>query len=270
MKGLQTAFCGTIGADEAGLEIVREMKMLGIDLRFLTKQKEKMTNHSVIISKGKEDRIILSYRGAAELMEISMIPFEKISSRWFYLAPLSGLMCQEDTELKVTPFEEIVRFAKEKNSKVAINPSKQQLALPEQLLKKIFQNVDILFLNKEETSFLLKMDNESEILKKIQAFFSGIFVMTKGVEGVIVSDGTYLYAAKPNPNRVIVDSTGAGDAFASGFLAGFIKHEGDIEKAIQLGMGNSEGNLRAVGAKTGLLKKDEEFVKAKVEKSVLQ
>ena len=47
--------------------------------------------------------------------------------------------------------------------------------------------------------------------------------MTKGGEGVVVSDGKYLYSALPNPDRKIVDTTGAGDSFASGFLSDYIK-----------------------------------------------
>ena len=67
--------------------------------------------------------------------------------------------------------------------------------------------------------------------------------MTKGGEGVVVSDGEYLYSALPNPERKIVDTTGAGDSFASGFLSGYIRFNKDIVKSIQLGLANSEGNL---------------------------
>lgn len=268
-QGFETAFCGAIGADEAGLEIVRELKSLKIDLRFLAKSKESMTNHSVIISKGKEDRIILSYRGASEVMEKSMIPFEKIISKWFYIAPLSGLLCEADPESQKTPFEDIIDFAKGNNMQVAINPSKQQLSLPENHLLRIFQKADILFLNSQEASFLTKLpiEKEKEILEKVHQMFKGIFVMTKGGDGVVVSDGKYFYMAKPNPTRVVVDTTGAGDAFASGFVCEFMKQNGDVEKAIQFGLGNSEGNLREVGAKTGILKKDEEFKRVPITKT---
>ena len=52
------------------------------------------------------------------------------------------------------------------------------------------------------------------------------------------------------------ERTGAGDAFGSAFLAGYMEKE-DIAHAIQLGTANSTGVLQEVGATRGLLKKDE-------------
>ena len=64
-------------------------------------------------------------------------------------------------------------------------------------------------------------------------------------------------------DRKIVDTTGAGDSFASGFLSEYIKSQ-DVEKSIQLAMANSVGCLSQVGAKKGLLKKGQEFQRVEV------
>lgn len=253
-QGFKTAFCGAIGADSAGLEIVRELKRLRIDTRFLTKKKEKKTNCSVVVSNNTGERTILIYRGASELLCEDDIPWRKIKkTKWFYAAPLTGVLCDAFTRL--------VSFAKENNIKVAVNLSKQQLAMPEGQLRKALRKVDILFLNQEEASYLTEVPfkQEAEIFKKIDEMCPGVAVMTKGAEGVTVSDGKYLYFASPNPNREVIDTTGAGDSFASGFLADFIRYNGDIGKAIQMGMANSEANLAEVGAKTGLLDKKSDF-----------
>ncbi len=258
-QGFKTAFCGAIGVDSAGLEIVRELKQMRIDARFIVKKKEKHTNHSIIISSTGKDRTILAYRGASDMLNKKDIPWKKIkNTKWFYLAPLTDLLCDE--------FGEIVNFAYENKIKVAINPSIQQLSLPEEKLKNIFSKVDILFLNQEEASFLTKIpfQEEQNIFKKISEICPNIAVMTKGGDGVLVSDGKYLYSAPTNAGRKIVDTTGAGDSFASGFLSDYIRYNGDIEKAIQLGIANSEANLSEVGAKTGLLNKDSEFERVQV------
>jgi len=59
----------------------------------------------------------------------------------------------------------------------------------------------------------------------------------------------------------VVDRTGAGDSFASGFVSGFLQKNGDIEYAIQLAIANSTACLTKLGAKNGLLEKGEDFNK---------
>ncbi|MCX6724399.1 MAG: carbohydrate kinase family protein [Candidatus Staskawiczbacteria bacterium] len=258
-QGFKVAFCGAIGVDSAGLEIVRELKHLRIDTKFIVKKKEKHTNYSIIISNTGEDRTILVYRGASDALNEKDILWKKLKkTKWIYLAPMAG------EQLNI--FADIVNFAHENKIKIAVNPSEQQLSLPQEKLKEIFQKIDILFLNQEEASFLAKVpfDDEKGIFQKIDEICSGIAVMTKGGEGVVVSDGKYLYSALPDAKRKIVDTTGAGDSFASGFLSDYIRYDGDIEKAIQLGLANSEANLSEIGAKTGLLDKDSKFDRVKV------
>ncbi len=261
-QGFKTAFCGAIGADAPGLEIVRELKSLRIDTRFLVKKKEKHTNSSIIISNIGGDRTILIYRGASDTLNKKDISWKKIKkTKWLYLAPLTNSLCDI--------FEDIVNFAHDNKIKIAINPSEQQLSLPAEKLKNIFQKVDILFLNQEEASLLTKIpfENEKDIFKKIDEIFPGIVVMTRGADGVVASDGKQIFSALPDPSKKTIDTTGAGDSFASGFLSDYIRHNGDIEKAIQLGVANAQANIAEIGAKTGLLDKNSQFIRVEVIKT---
>jgi len=276
-QGLKTAFCGAVGDDIMGRELLRELKEMKVDTRFVSVKKEKHTNQSIIVSTAGDDpsagsvqdRTILVYRGASELLCENDIPWlgdspllGTVPAKWFYLAPITGLLCDS--------LKDILDFAKKNKIKIAANPSRQQLSLPAEELKNILKNVDILFLNQEEASYLTKIpfEDENEIFKKIDEICPGIAVMTKGGEGVVVSDGKYLYSAKPDPNRKVVDTTGAGDSLGAGFLADFIKTDGNIESAIQFGLANSAGNLSEVGAKTGLLDKNSKIKRVPVSKKM--
>ena len=262
-QGFKTSFCGMVGDDDSGKEIIQELKSLKVDTKLVLKTKEKSTNHSVIISNvGEDDRTILAYRGAAGLMSKDNIPWDKLKTKWIYLAPLSGLLCDS--------FEQIVNFAFENKIKIAVNPGNAQLSLPIEDLTRILKKVNILILNQEEASYLTKISfhDEVEIFKKIDEMCPGVAVMTKGGEGVIVSDGKYMYMAKPNPERKIVDTTGAGDSFSAGFMSDYIRYNGDIEKGIQLGLANSEACLSEVGAKNGLLDKNSKFERVQVVKQL--
>lgn len=258
-QGFKTAYCGRVGGDFAGGEIISELKKLGVKTSFTYKTNEKPTNTSVVLSANDEDRTIFVYRGASEIFEKKDIPWNKLKAKWFYIGPLSGKLCEI--------FEEIVDFAKKNNIKVAVNPGNCQLSYPPEKLKRILQKVDILLLNHEEASFLTKIpySNESEIFKKIDQMCSGIAIMTKGPAGVVASDGKYIYSADILKVKV-VDRTGAGDSFGAGFLSEFIKTNGDIESAIQFGVANSAGCLSEWGAKNGILEKNTSYEKVNVRK----
>lgn len=258
-QDFKTAFCGTVGDDIAGKEIVEELKNLKINTGLVLKTKEKPTNYSIVVSSG-EDRTILVYRGASELLIGKKIPWSKLKTKWIYLAPLSGLLCDI--------FEDIINFAYKNKIKIAANPGNSQLYLPKEKLENILKKVDVLFLNQEEASILTKIpfDRESDIFKKIDEICPGVAVMTKGERGVVVSDGKYLYRAEPILNGTVVDTTGAGDSFASGFISDYIRSNGDIEKSIQLGMANSKACLSKIGAKNGLLEKNARLTRVAVEK----
>ena len=72
-QGFSTAYCGMVGNDLAGQEIISSLDERGISTSLISKTGLKPTNHSVILKPGSgQDRTILVYRGASELL--SRIP----------------------------------------------------------------------------------------------------------------------------------------------------------------------------------------------------
>ncbi|MFA5355670.1 MAG: carbohydrate kinase family protein [Candidatus Paceibacterota bacterium] len=256
-QGFKTAFCGMVGEEAAGEEIIKELKSFKVNTDFILKTRKKPTNYSVILSSGIRERTILTYRGASGELTDKDIPWLKLDSKWIYLAPLSGEMSNLS--------EKIVNFAKRKGIKVAMNPGSSQLSLPKETLGRILRKVDVLLLNQEEAAILTKIpyENEIGIFKKLDEMVHGICVMTKGPKGAVASDGESLYSADILKVKAF-DWTGAGDSFASGFLSGFIRFKGSIEGAMQLGIANSASCLTELGAKKGLLKKNDKWKRVKV------
>lgn len=261
-QGFKTAYYGTVGNDIPGEKIIKELENLNIYNKFITKTNLSPTNHSIGLSVSKkEDRTMLVYRGASEYLEKKDIDWGKLKTKWLYLAPLSGKLCNL--------FKDIVDYGYKNKIKIAVNPGNSQLSLPLSKLKEIFKKIDILILNQEEASFLTKINykKEKEIIKKIKEIFSGIIIITKGNKGLIVLDNKYIYKTGILKSKVL-EQTGAGDAFGSGFLSGYIRSQGDIIYAIQLGSANATSCLTEIGSKSGLLKKNSKFPKIKVEKEL--
>ncbi len=258
-QGFKVAYVGKIGKDKRGEALIEELKKLGIDTRFIKKDKDRATAYSVIFASSGRGTILV-YRGACHFLTQKEIPFKKLKSQWFYLAPLK--------ERLVKSFGPLVEFAKKNNIKVMANLGNPQINLKKRDLKPILAKIDILNLNQEESSLLtgVPFHKEKKLFKKLDDMIKGIAIMTKGEKGVIVSDGKYLWSASSSFVK-IADFTGAGDAFGSGFLSGFIKTN-DISFAIQLGIANAVSCIQKIGAKNGLLKgfKKKELSKIKVKK----
>lgn len=253
----KTAYCGMVGDDNFGRFIIDELKKYGIDLSLIKKTKKASSNIAVILMQPGQDRTILVYRGASDLLTEKDIPWNKIKkAKWFYLAPFSGRLANIAKDAIV--------FAKKNNIKVAFNPGYNQLTMPEPVLRDILKMIDVLILNREEASLLTRIpyQKEKEIFQRIDELTPGIAIMTKGGDGVTVSDGKQLYCAKSLGTKM-VDGTGAGDAFGAGFVAGLIK-KNDIVYAIQLAMANSGSVISEFGAKKGILRKNQSWPKTEV------
>jgi sugar/nucleoside kinase (ribokinase family) len=259
-QGFKTACFCVVGADVSGETIMRELRKEKVEFLFkIDPQKEHKTGYSIILLSPSGERTILTYRGASEDLRPKMIPWDRIKSRWLYLAPLGG------TSPEV--FAEIIRTAISKKIAVAVNPSQKTLAMGLDWFSRAVKGVSVLILNEEEASYLtgLPYGADEKIFQKLDEAFGGIVVMTKGPKGVVASDGKRIYSAGVFKEKVLVDRTGAGDAFGSGFLSGLmhLKKGGmfrlelvtpyDIKFALRLGSANGTSVVEHIGAKAGIL-----------------
>jgi ribokinase len=77
--------------------------------------------------------------------------------------------------------------------------------------------------------------------------------MSDAANGVYVTDSDKLYHAGQYQKVKVVDRTGAGDAFGSGFVAALAQGL-SLEHAVTLGSANATSVIQKVGAKAGILK----------------
>jgi sugar/nucleoside kinase (ribokinase family) len=256
LQGLATACVTKVGDDPGGNAVIEELKKLGVNTGFILKDKKFKTAYSVILSPPHGERTILVYQGASHELRKQEISWQELKADWFYLSGLSG----SSAEI----FEPLINYAHEQEIKIAVNPGEAQLKMGIDRLEPLLNKIDIFILNKEEATRLtcIPYNAEKEIFKRLDNWVKGIAVMTKGPEGVMVSDGHDIYSAGI-PKSDIIDRTGSGDAFGAGFVAGLIQKgtpkvtSSALEHAIQLATANATGTVQNLGAKTGLLKKGE-------------
>ncbi len=249
-RGMKTGVLASIGKDIAGEQVKKFLKEHKISTNFLYEDPRLPTSYSTVISLGGGDRTIFRYKGAKDSLAHYRILWDSLKAKWFYVNHL------EDESAKLLP--QILDFAKKKGIKIAFNPGSTQIDMKEEVIP-LLKNIDVFMVNQEEASAFtdIAYNNKSEIFRKLDEWVDGIVIMTKGPEGVEVSDGKTIWSAEVLPLEKVVDRTGAGDAFGSGFVAALIQKPGDIEHAIQFASANATGVLTAWGATNGLLKKDD-------------
>lgn len=230
---------GTDGNEEMILKCLRKerVKFLG------NVEKNSKSGYSVILDSKGGDRTILTYKGAND--EINLDDIRKFKTKWIYFSSLLGKSLETQKKLANT--------LKKNGVKIAFNPS-SYLIKNENLLP-LLRLTDILILNKEEAEMLLAKNSdkkEKDLSRGIYALTKGIVVITDKDKIVFAYDGKKKYSIVPHKIKV-VERTGAGDAFASGFVAGTIVGK-SIGECLKLGLRESESVIRSFGAKNNLLK----------------
>ncbi len=247
-QGLNTACIGVIGKDFNGKELLDTLSAEGVDVSHFQKHDDDYTAYSVILVDDSGERTILSYKGEGQHFDVSKVPFEKLQTKWMYLDSLGG---------HYDMLEKAVLWAAENNAKLATNPGGKELAHGLEKLRPLLKHFSVVLMNQEEAAQLtgIPYDQEEKLFKAMDDLVGGIFVMTKGPAGSVVSDGKRVYRAGI-PDSPVVERTGAGDAFNAGFTAQYII-SGDIVKAIQFATANATSVVGQYGGVAGVLKKDQ-------------
>ncbi|MDO8500003.1 MAG: carbohydrate kinase family protein [bacterium] len=242
--GFKTACVAVVGDDVSGGAVIRDLKHEKVYRGFI-KKKKKPTAYSILLESLSGERTVLVYRGASEDMDEKSITWSRLRARWFYVSSLAG---------NLRLLKRIVAFALTNNIRIAYNPGGKELKQRQKLLP-FLKHIDILIANREEAALItgVSYKNEKNIFKKWDKMSPGINVLTDARRGVWVSDGKNIYKAGIYKEKKIVDRTGAGDAFGSGFVAGIMRTPKDLARAVKLGSANATSKVEGMGAKYGLL-----------------
>ncbi len=242
--GLNPSIVSRIGNDIYGIEILTVLADKGIDISNLTVDKKHKTAYSTILITPEGDRTILVYRGASANFSAKDFNFAKLKTKWFYISSLAG---------NIELLKKIFSFAKKNKIKIAWNPGSGELKLGKSKLAPLIKQTTIFNVNKEEAAKLSGRKEIKQIYKVLDNLTPNYLVITDGDKGAYLSDDMLIYHAKALGSKP-VNTTGAGDAFGSAFCAGLIL-KNDWDFALRLAILNSDGVIKEMGAKNGLLPK---------------
>ncbi len=254
-RGFKTATIVRVGDDASGREILQTLRLEGISTKYVMRDKKNQTAYSVILLADDGSRTILTYGGATRQFGPADISWNTLKPKWFFMTHMA--------EKSATVFPRVLRHAKKVKTMVAVNPGRTQLKMAPVKLKPLLNMIDVFIVNREEGAMLTRMPyrKQGQIFNRLDAWVKGLVVMTDGPKGVIVSDGEYRWSAGVLKEKKLVDRTGAGDSFGSGFVSGLIESKGDVAHAIQVGSANATSVIEHIGGNAGALKKRDSIYK---------
>jgi ribokinase len=240
-QGFHSAYMGQLGNDVPARAILEDLHKDSVNVELIKRTAHVNTGYSVLLLAPNGERTILTYRGAAVDFKIKSHDFMTSKPDWLYISTLSG-----DYE----SLKEIIHYARKNHIKVAINPGKGELKHGHEF-KDLIPDISILCVNKEEAQMIFRGETTSDLVRHAANHIPFV-IITDGPHGSVASDGQKLYAAGMYDDVPVVDRTGAGDAFSSGFTAMIAAGE-TMEKAITFASANSTSVVSKLGAKAGIL-----------------
>ncbi|HEX9664333.1 MAG TPA: carbohydrate kinase family protein, partial [Patescibacteria group bacterium] len=209
--GLKSAFFTVLGDDDVADKILASLKHDKVDCRYVQRVKKTTTNFSVVLNYQTE-RTILVYH---EKRKYQLPKLQ--SAKWVYYSSM-GKGFQ-------SIHKDLLRYIKKTGARVGFNPGTFQLNAGNRVLANILEMTEVLFVNREEAQRLLgnfKKSTIKELLRGLRHLGPRTPVITDGPKGAYSFDGkTYYYM--PIYDIKVVERTGAGDSFSTGFLTAIIK-----------------------------------------------
>ncbi len=246
-QGLDVGYMWALGEhDPATRAILDELDEEGVDTIHVRLDDHYQAGYSVILIATNGERTILNHRGKTIGTQTSKLNLKAIKDYdWIYPTSLA--------DNSLTVLKDILDEADKHDTKVMLNPAGPELADPKKL-KALLESVDVLCVNKEEMQKLVHGETLEELVRHGLNFVP-VIIVSDGPNGVMASDGKTIVRAGMYEDVPVVDRTGAGDAFASGFLSQWVQGK-SLKDSIVFASANSTSVVTKTGAKSGILRKN--------------
>ena len=176
--------------------------------------------------------------GVAENMGETPIPEDYLNASIFHVAP-------------IPPEEQLKALKRLEGKRISLdfNPTyMEDYREKKDLMREIVSHVEVIFPNEREAMTITGAQSVKEAAETLHEWGAELVVVTRGEKGVLIYNGNFReFPALPIGEDEVVDPTGAGDAFAGGFLAGYSKGK-PVEECVRLGLERAREVLKKWGS----------------------
>ena len=238
----ESIFMGCIANDPAGDAIIGSLDIEGIDSSYVTYTTRAHTGYSVLLLAPSGERTILTCRGASAKFELlNPDDLDTINPDWLYVTTFRGNMDMLD---------QFFTKAKSLGAKIMFNPGNLELEHKRKLLG-LLSDVDVLLVNKQEAKKIVDGTSLLELIERIKNYVPTA-IITDSHQGAIATNQDEIWRIGLYEDVKVKDSTGAGDAFGSGFLAAYAGGK-SFKDSLIFASANSTSVVQKIGSKAGII-----------------
>jgi len=251
--GISTGFAGMVGDDANGKALLQDFHSAGVDTSQIKVKAKAQTGSVLCLSDQQGKRSLYVSPGANDLLAMDDIDLTRVGqAAWLHLSSFAG-----DRQFEISM--ELLNWLDE-SVKVSFSPGALYVSKGTEALSRMLKRTHVLFINQDEIQQLTgqSFDIGAEICLK-QGCHIVVVTLGKGTSYKTALATSYIrdagneYIIEPISDDKVADSdtTGAGDAFAAGFLYGLLRGK-EILECGRLGDIVAQFSITKVGARAGL------------------
>ena len=258
--GISCSTAACLGNDEKGDFVYGFYKRMGIDLSLIQRTDEALTSATILTIRPNGDRPALHCRGASDKLFIAEDQFDTVCDARFLHHGGTGLLEAMDRGQSESQSAKLLAHAKARGLTTTfdlIAPDENTIGL----LKDLLPNVDYFMPSFEEAAFLSGLSEPADAARFFKEMGAGACIFKWGEKGSYIStaDGDFVV---PAFEVKVSDTTGCGDSYCGGFIAG-LSMGYSLEEACRLGTATSGLVATGLGSDAGVIDLEQtlEFMK---------
>ncbi len=238
--GKKTAILSVMGQDTTRPLAYEVLKREGVSTRYIETVEGEQSTYSVVLNYQGEKTILTGH-----IRHSYHLPTSLPKTKWMYVCEMGH------------GYERLYRSVaarvRDNGIKLGLNPGSIQIEERKTFLYDVIRQTHVLFLNREEAHMVTKSKITDIRHSASQLWKMGpdIVVITDGKNGSYCFDGSEIYFCPIFPGKA-KEATGAGDAFATGFMAALMNGK-DVPEGLRWGSVNASSVVKFVGPQAGLL-----------------
>ena len=244
LKG-DPSFIGKINSDEFGKIYKKSLEKINVNFRYSEKNESLSTGASIIFITPDSERTMCTYLGISSQLSKDDINEDDIKD--YEVIFLEGYLW--DKGLSEEMFKHVINLAKKNNIKIAMSLSDIFCVTRHRkdFFNLLINDLNILIGNENEINELMQKNNLLDSINEIIKI-NKLIIITRSANGSLAVSNSEITNCEIVKVEKVLDLTGAGDLFASGFFNEYL-NKSNIKKCLQTGSELAAKIIQKIGAR---------------------